>query len=176
MTDARRRTTAQEARLQEADEIARSQDNPHVVIRPPIALALAAALGTAASWLYPLPFVPAPVPAGWVGATVFAIAFLIAAWAIVTMRRAGTRFETHRPATRIVGTGPYRFTRNPIYIGMFLALGGLAIGLDNLWLVAALVPFYAVIRYGVVAREEAYLERKFGNGYLDYKARVRRWL
>ena len=92
------------------------------------------------------------------------------------MRRAGTRFETHQPTTRIVAAGPYRFTRNPIYGGMFLVLIALAIGFDSLWPLAALALFYPVIRYGVVAREESYLERKFGAAYLDYKARVRRWV
>ena len=95
---------------------------------------------------------------------------------IVTIRKADTRVETNKPTTTIVANGPYRFTRNPIYIGMFLGQTGLAIGLDNLWVLAALVPFYLVIRYGVVAREEAYLERKFGDVYLGYKSRVRRWL
>jgi protein-S-isoprenylcysteine O-methyltransferase Ste14 len=70
----------------------------------------------------------------------------------------------------------FRFTRNPIYIGMFLGQTGLGIGFDSLWVLAMLVPFCLVIRYGVVAREEAYLERKFGAVYLDYKSRVRRWL
>ncbi|WP_260682676.1 methyltransferase family protein [Rhizobium laguerreae] len=59
---------------------------------------------------------------------------------------------------------------------MFLGLIGLAIAFDSLWLIFLLVPFYLVIRYGVVAREEAYLERKFGDVYLAYKARIRRWL
>src|SRR5262249_3126341 len=68
------------------------------------------------------------------------------------------------------------FTRNPIYLGMFLGLIGLAIAFDNLWLLLMLVPFALVIRYGVVAREEAYLERKFGDDYRRYRARVRRWL
>ena len=66
--------------------------------------------------------------------------------------------------------------RNPVYLGMFLGQTGLAIGLNSLWVLAMLVPFYLVIRYGVVAREEAYLERKFGKTYLDYKSRVRRWV
>jgi protein-S-isoprenylcysteine O-methyltransferase Ste14 len=155
-------------------------DNANVVIRPPIALALAAAGGIAAAWLYPLPFLPILMPAGWpaawVGAAVFALGFALAAWAVASMRRAGTRFETHQPTARIVTAGPYRFTRNPIYVGMFLALIGLAVGFDSLWLLVALAMFYLVIRYGVVAREEAYLERKFGDAYLDYKSRVRRWI
>ena len=61
-------------------------------------------------------------------------------------------------------------------MGMFLGQSGLAIGFDTLWVLATLVPFYLVIRYGVIAREEAYLQRKFGILYLDYKSRVRRWL
>jgi protein-S-isoprenylcysteine O-methyltransferase Ste14 len=151
-------------------------DNANVLIRPPIALALAATGGLAAAWLYPLPFLPAFIPAGWIGAALLAVGFALAAWAVATMRRAGTRFETHQPTTRIVSAGPYRFARNPIYAGMFLALIGLAIGFDSLWLLVALALFYLVIRWGVVAREEAYLERKFGDAYLDYKARVRRWV
>src|SRR5262249_48840277 len=71
---------------------------------------------------------------------------------------------------------PYRFTRNPIYLAMVLGLIGLAIAFDSLWILATLVLFYLVIRYGVVAREEAYLERKFGGVYLGYKSPARRWL
>ncbi len=84
--------------------------------------------------------------------------------------------RTHLPTTAIVETGPYRFTRNPIYLGMFLGLVGLAIAFDSLWLLVMLVPFTLAIRYGVVAREEAYLERKFGDAYRQYRARVRRWV
>ena len=80
------------------------------------------------------------------------------------------------PTTTIVESGPYRFTRNPIYLGMFLGLIGLAIAFDDLWLFMTLVPFALVIRYGVVAREEAYLERKFGDAYRAYRSRVRRWV
>src|SRR5262245_4586346 len=80
------------------------------------------------------------------------------------------------PTTAIVESGPYRFTRNPIYLGPFLGLIGLAIAFDNLWLLIMLVPFALVICYGVVAREEAYLERKFGDVYRGYRSRVRRWL
>src|SRR5262249_31927742 len=76
----------------------------------------------------------------------------------------------------IVESGPYRFTRNPIYLGMFLGLIGLALAFDNLWLLMMLVPFAPVIHYGAVAREESYLERKFGDAYRGYRSRVRRWL
>lgn len=151
-------------------------DTANVVIRPPIAWALAVLAGLAMQWVVSLPFMPAPVPAGWVGGMVFVLALALIAWAIATITRAGSNVPTGMPTTTIVAAGPYRFTRNPIYLGMFLGLVGLAIAFDSLWLLGTLVPFALVIRYGVVAREEAYLERKFGDAYRHYRARVRRWL
>jgi protein-S-isoprenylcysteine O-methyltransferase Ste14 len=151
-------------------------DTSNAVVRPPVAWILALAAGVAADRLHPLRFVPASVPAAWVGGIIFAIAFALAIWAIVTIRKAGTQVETYKPTTAIVENGPYRLTRNPIYLGMVLGLIGLAIAFDSLWILAALVLFYLVIHYGVIAREEAYLERKFGDVYLGYKSRVRRWL
>jgi len=115
--------------------------------------------------------VPADLPAGWLGAMVFVLALALFAWAIVTITRTGSNVPTNRPATTIVESGPYRLTRNPIYFGMFLGLLGLALAFDNLWLLVMLVPFALVIRYGVVSREEAYLERKFGDVYRGYRAR-----
>jgi protein-S-isoprenylcysteine O-methyltransferase Ste14 len=151
-------------------------DTAQVIVRPPLAWGLAAIVGLALNWLAPLHFLPADLPAGWLGSAVFVLALALFAWAIVTMARGGSNVPTSLPTTTIVESGPYRFTRNPIYLSMFLGLIGLAIALDNLWLLLMLVPFALVIRYGVVAREEAYLERKFGDGYRSYRSRVRRWL
>jgi protein-S-isoprenylcysteine O-methyltransferase Ste14 len=153
-----------------------TRDSAGVAIRPPIALLLALAAGLALYWLYPLPWLPAGIPNRWIGAAIFVLGFALAAWAIVTFTKAGTHVPTSQPTTAIVADGPYRFSRNPIYLGMFLGLTGFAVGLDSLWFFAALALFYFALRYGVVAREEAYLERKFGKVYLDYKSRVRRWL
>ena len=151
-------------------------ENAGVLIRPPIALLIAFLAGLALDWLRPLPFVPTNVPGRWIGVLLFAAGVALVIWAFVSFRREGTRVETHKPTTAIVERGPYGFSRNPIYAGMFVALTGLAVGFNSLWVLAMLVPFYLIIRYGVVAREEAYLERKFGKTYLDYKSRVRRWL
>ena len=147
-----------------------------VLVRPPIAWAVAVVAGFVLDWLEPLPFVPDDWPGGLIGAVIFVLALALAIWAMDTMTRAGTNVPTNRPTTTIVESGPYRFTRNPIYLGMVLGLIGLAIALNSLWLLLTLVPFAAVIRYGVIAREEAYLERKFGDVYRRYRARVRRWL
>src|ERR1700680_706688 len=124
-------------------------DNSNAMMHPPIAWALAFVAGLGVDWLYPLQFVPASVSRARVGGAIFAIGFALAIGAIITIRKAGTRVETHKPTTTIVANGPYRFTRNPIYIGMFLGQIGLAIGLDNLWLLVMLVPLCLVIRYGV---------------------------
>jgi protein-S-isoprenylcysteine O-methyltransferase Ste14 len=151
-------------------------DTAQVVVRPPLAWGSAVIAGLALGWLVPLRLLPGELPAGWLGAMVFVLALALFLWAIVTMTRAGSNVPTNRPTTTIVESGPYRFTRNPIYLAMFLGLMGLAIAFDNLWLLMMLVPFAFVIRYGVVAREEAYLERKFGDVYGGYRSRVRRWL
>ena len=151
-------------------------DNAHVVIHPPIAWAIAAALGLALDRLLPLPFLPAALPAHRVGGGLFVLALALLVWGAATIMRAGSSVPTHRPVTTIVEGGPYRFSRNPIYLAMMLALVALALAFDTLWLLAMLLPFALVIRFGVVAREEAYLERKFGDVYRRYRARVRRWL
>ncbi|KAF0231452.1 MAG: hypothetical protein FD175_753 [Beijerinckiaceae bacterium] len=151
-------------------------DKANVVIPPPVAWALAIALGLALDWFLPLPYIPAAVSRIWVGAAIFGAGFALSLWAILTFRKAGTRIEPHKPTTAIVAVGPYRFTRNPMYSGMLLGQIGFSIGFNSLWQLAALVPFYLVLRHGVIAREEAYLERKFGAGYLGYKSGVRRWL
>jgi len=151
-------------------------DTAQVMVRPPLAWALAIVAGLALNWLLPLRFLPAALPAKTIGAIVFLAALTLFVFAIVIISRAGSNVPTNRPTTMIVASGPYRLTRNPIYLAMMLGLIGLAIAFDDLWLLVLLIPFFFVIRYGVVAREEAYLARKFGDAYTDYCARVRRWL
>ncbi len=152
------------------------RDNSGAIVHPPIAWALAILAGLGFDWLYPLRFVPASVSRVWAGSAMFAAGFALTVWAIVTIRKAGSRIETHMPTTTIISSGPYGLMRNPIYLGMMVALMGFAIGFNSLWFLAALAVFFCIIRYGVVAREEAYLERKFGGTYLSYKSRVRRWV
>jgi protein-S-isoprenylcysteine O-methyltransferase Ste14 len=153
-----------------------AMDRSNAVVRPPIAWAIAFVAGLGLDRLYPLPFIPEYLPGRWIGIIVFAAAFGLAAWAIAMMRAFGTPVETVNPTTTIVSDGPYSFTRNPIYLGMLLGQVGLAIGLNSLWILVTMIPFYFILRYGVIDREEAYLERKFGRVYIDYKSRVRRWL
>jgi protein-S-isoprenylcysteine O-methyltransferase Ste14 len=156
--------------------MAATADTAQVLVRPPLMWALAATVGIALSWLAPWSFVPSALPAVWLGGVLFALAVALFAWAIITMTRAGSNVPTSRPTVTIVDAGPYGFTRNPIYLGMMVSLAGLAIAFDSIWSLIALIFFFLIIRYGVVAREEAYLDRKFGDVYRNYRTRVRRWL
>jgi protein-S-isoprenylcysteine O-methyltransferase Ste14 len=92
------------------------------------------------------------------------------------MRRVETNASPYKPSTSIVTSGPYRFTRNPIYVGFTLMYLGLSIFANALWPVLLLPGVITMMRRGVIEREEAYLERKFGEEYLSYKERVRRWI
>ena len=152
------------------------RDHANVVILPPVALALTVGLAWLAGRFWPLPFLPDPLPHLWPGVALIALGFAMELWALVLFHRAGTNPLPTRPTTAVIEAGPYRFSRNPIYVGMLLSVIGAAVALNSLWQFAALAILYAIIRWGVVAREEAYLTRKFGAPYTDYAARVRRWL
>lgn len=91
-------------------------------------------------------------------------------------RRAGTPLDPYKASQAIVTEGPYRATRNPAYVGMTLSYTGIALLADAPWALAPLPAALVVIDRGVIAREERYLERRFGQAYVDYKRRVRRWL
>jgi protein-S-isoprenylcysteine O-methyltransferase Ste14 len=91
-------------------------------------------------------------------------------------RRAGTSPDPHEPTTALALDGPYRLTRNPMYLGMALVQGGLALAGNALWPLLALVPVIWVIRTQVIDKEERYLEAKFGGEYRAFKERVRRWI
>lgn len=151
-------------------------DAPDVVIHPPIALAIALVLAFALNWFWPLPFVPPAIPHIQAGVLLVIAMLLIIRWAAVTFRKARTNILTSQATTAIVATGPFAYSRNPIYVGALIGMVGAALAFDSLWFLVALVVIWLVLRYGVIAREETYLERKFGAPYLDYKSKVRRWL
>jgi protein-S-isoprenylcysteine O-methyltransferase Ste14 len=96
--------------------------------------------------------------------------------AVLTLRRAKTSPKPWRPTTAIVTAGPYRFTRNPIYVGFTLIYIGVGFWTNTIWPFLLLPFILLVMQFGVIAREEVYLQRIFGDEYLAYKRRVRRWL
>ena len=153
-------------------------DHADVAIMPPLLFLGALAAGALLSLVVPIgPGIgSANALALTVGATFVLIGFALAGLSARNFRLAGTSFVPSEPTTALVATGPYRFTRNPIYIGFVLAYFGFAIMLTSMWVLLLLIPVLAILQRGVVLREEVYLKRQFGDAYRKYKARVPRWL
>jgi protein-S-isoprenylcysteine O-methyltransferase Ste14 len=149
-----------------------------VIARPLLLFLAALLLGFVLDRLLPLPF---PVPGSdlvhWIiGGSLILIGLALAAAGIRNFSRAGTPVRSIKPTRALVTTGSHGWTRNPIYLGLFLLYGGIGVAAQSPWILTLALPLAITIRYGVVAREEAYLERRFGDTYRDYQARVRRWV
>jgi protein-S-isoprenylcysteine O-methyltransferase Ste14 len=149
-----------------------------VVARPPLLFLAALLLGLVSDRLLPLPFaVPDSDLVRWtIASSLMLIGSSLAATGIRNLSRAGTPIPTNKPTRALVTTGLHAWTRNPIYLGLFLVYGGIGIATRSPWVLILMLPLAITIRYGVVGREEAYLERRFGAAFRDYKTRVRRWL
>ncbi|MCZ6729391.1 MAG: isoprenylcysteine carboxylmethyltransferase family protein [SAR324 cluster bacterium] len=151
------------------------KDAPGVIAPPPLILLGFLLVGFLIDYFWPLNLLPDNVqfPAG--GALIAAGVMGIVL-AVREMLRAGTNIPTHRPSTAIVHSGPYKYSRNPIYLSAAIAYVGIAIMADNVWLLLMLKPLLVTLSFGVIDREEKYLEGKFGEDYRNYKAAVRRWI
>jgi protein-S-isoprenylcysteine O-methyltransferase Ste14 len=150
-------------------------DNPGVIAPPPLIYTGALAAGLLANRRYRIPFLPRRVARtlGWpLVACGLAVGFL----GEREMRRAETNVDPYKPATAVVTGGPFRFTRNPLYLSMTLVYGGIAT-IANALPAALLLPIVLrLMRRGVIEREERYLERKFGDEYIEYKVGAPRWI
>ena len=155
------------------------RDHPGVIAPPPVIFAGTVVLALALHWLLPKPL-PAILMAEevryGVGPALAVLSVMIAMASIRRFRKAGTNVPPWQATTTIVETGPYRFSRNPMYLGLAGLYLGIGLIVGGLWFAILFVPFLIVIQLGVILREEVYLARKFGDVYLDYKSRVRRWL
>ena len=152
-----------------------ASDNAGVAFHPPVLLALCIAAGFGARWLIPLTFVSAGLST-LVGPVVTALSLGIFSWAVYAMRSEGGSIPTSEPTEAIVRRGPYRFSRNPIYLAMLLLQVGLGIWANSLWFIVLVAISGVLLWWGVISREEEYLERKLGAEYASYQSRVRRWI
>ncbi len=151
------------------------QDHAGVAIHPPILLALCLGIGALAHRFLPLPFLSEGVSSV-AGPMLTGGSLALFAWAVATMRRAGASIPTHEPTETIVVRGPYGYSRNPIYLSMLLLQIGVGLWANSLWFIGLAVVAALVLSWGVIAREERYLEQKLGSEYSSYRARVRRWM
>jgi len=152
-----------------------NEDRPGVPIAPPLLFVIPILVSIVIEHFFPTVFVHGPVR--WI-AGVLLVAFGVALNIVgfITQKRAGTDPIPFNPTTKIVSHGLYRFSRNPMYIGFAFWTLGVAILINSLWALMAVPIGLILIDLLVVAREEGYLERKFGEEYLSYKRRVRRWI
>jgi protein-S-isoprenylcysteine O-methyltransferase Ste14 len=154
------------------------QDYADVVIKPPLLFAGALVLGCLLTWLVPLgPGLGGANLRALAAGGALAIAGLaLGLFSIREFKQAGTSVVPGEPSTALIERGPYKFTRNPIYIGMTVLYFGLAVMLTSAWMLLLLIPVLIILQRGVVEREEAYLAAKFGEAYRQFQTRVPRWL
>ena len=150
-------------------------DSPGVITIPPVIYLAFLALGIALDLLFPVALLPNPVQYA-VGFVIIAVSFVLLPFVLGRFRAAGTNLDVRKPTTAIISDGPYRFSRNPAYLSMSLLYLGIGIAADSIWILGLLLPTLVIMHYGVIAREERYLEAKFGEEYLRYKRSVRRWI
>ncbi|MBI3926876.1 MAG: isoprenylcysteine carboxylmethyltransferase family protein [Armatimonadetes bacterium] len=149
------------------------------LVRPPVLFLASLLLGHGLEHLTTWqPFtLRGPAEMWWtVGGSCTLIGLALVAAGIRNFARAGTPYRSNQPVRELVTTGVHGWSRNPIYVGLFLVYWGIATACRSPWSLILTLPLAVFVRYGIIAREEAYLERRFGQSYRDYKARVRRWL
>jgi protein-S-isoprenylcysteine O-methyltransferase Ste14 len=157
--------------------MAKIQDHPtiHKNIHPPVVALIYIAIAYLLGWSIRLPYsVPSILKN--IGFALVIIGFLLGVGAFNEFRKARTTLDPHGSVKELVSSGVYRFTRNPIYLGFLLMLIGLPLNSGFYWGVLLTPLFIISMNRLVIEHEEAYLEKKFGETYASYKARVRRWL
>ena len=153
-------------------------DNPHVIAPPPLIFLSGLLLGGIVQWFYPFYLFSAEylIYSKIAGIFLAVCGLGIILTAHLKMKKAQTNIEPWKPTNAIISDGIYSYSRNPIYAAMVLIFYGIKLFFNSVWFTPALILVLIVIHYGVILREEKYLEGKFGVEYLNYKNRVRRWI
>lgn len=153
-------------------------DYAEVAIKPPLLFLGGLVLGSVLTLFLPIgPGLASPNSVALaVGIGFVVLGLTLAGFSVRAFRRAGTNVVPGEPATALVVFGPYHIMRNPIYVGFVLVYFGLSIVLTSVWVLALLAPVLVILQRGVIVPEETYLDRKFGEDYRRYCARVPPWL
>jgi len=145
------------------------------LLRPPFVYLFAILAAVALDFIRPLRFLPDELGT-FIGIPIVVAALVLFLLSVRRFKAAGTPVPGNKPTTAIVRSGPYQWSRNPIYLAFSILQLGIACWLNNLWVLVTLGAAWGLMTWVVIPREEHYLERKFGADYLQYKAKVRRWL
>lgn len=151
------------------------KDNPGVIAPPPLIFALPLIAGVLVGRVFPFHVLPRPFALA-IGGALAVSAMALNFWALPKFRRAGTSMMPYKPTTTIIDSGPFALTRNPLYLAMALLYAGITLLVNMVWPLLLLPFVLGLVQRGVIEREERYLEQKFGDEYMNYKSRVRRWL
>jgi len=151
------------------------KDHANVKIHPPVLLFLHVGVALLLKWLFPIS-TAIPKMIEWLGYGIVLIGLGFAFFAMKRFRKAHTTLDPHGSVSAIVTDGPYRFSRNPIYVGLVCTLIGLPLVLGTIWGIILIPLFIVLMNRLVIQHEEVYLAEKFGDEYTSYKSRVRRWL
>jgi protein-S-isoprenylcysteine O-methyltransferase Ste14 len=151
------------------------QDKPGIVAPPPLIYLGTLVFGLLLNRRFPATFLPSRITRtlGW---SLLSGGVLLLGWFEWALRHAGTPASPYKPVSHVVTEGPFRYTRNPGYLSMTMIYTGIASLANAFWAILLLPVALLVIQRGVIEREERYLERKFGEEYLRYKAQVKRWI
>ena len=152
-----------------------ASDNAGVRVPPPVLLVAAILAGIGLQRVLPLELTnwPGWSVLGW-GMIGVGVAILVTGW--VQFYQAKTNIQPHRPSSHLIRNGLYRHSRNPLYVAFLFLQVGIGLRMNNVWIVVlAPVSMFVITRF-IIAREEAYLERAFGDAYVEYKRETRRWL
>jgi len=152
-----------------------THDKADIIAIPPLIYAAGLLLGLFIHFIYRIKFLPQTISM-WVGILLISVSIPIALSAVRALARAKTTFDVRKSTTAVVTDGTFRFSRNPMYLSLTLLYFGIASLINSLWIAIFVLPVIVVIQLGVIEPEERYLERKFGDEYLRYKSRVRRWI
>ncbi len=151
------------------------KDSSGALAPPPIVYFFCLMVGLGLNYLWPLPFLPQTIQYAF-GFTIIALSGLLIGWVLREFSKSKTSFDLRKPTTEIISTGPFRYSRHPTYVSLTILIFGIAIAVDSLWIFVMAIPAVLIVHYFVILREEAYLDRKFGDEYQRYKAAVRRWI
>lgn len=146
-----------------------------MITYPPLIFLTCLLTGLALHWFVPLALTPR-LPLRILGGALAVLAGFLAGSARTVMLKAGTNIRPDKPSLTIVTSGPYRFTRNPMYLALCLLHAGIGLLFGWLTPLAMTAALAGILHYGVILREEKYLAAKFGPAYLNYQKSVRRWL
>jgi len=153
----------------------KDEDTSGVTIPPPIVYFLFILIGIGLNYLWPFSFFPQSIQ-GPIGYTIIALSLILFGLVLREFSRSSTSIDHRKSTTAIISSGPFRYSRNPVYLSLTILAIGVSFVVDSLWVIIMTIPAILIVHYAVILKEEAYLIKIFGDKYRHYMNSVRRWI